>query len=139
MSTNYLDNYYARLGISKTATLDEIQRAYRGAARQFHPDANKKTGANELFLLVQEAYDTLSQPDKRREYDASLPTDIDPPPALMVNALYSRSQVTPGEANQVIYVLLDLMPTQNEGESRRVKPPLNLCLVLDTSTSMAGS
>ena len=139
MSTNYLDNYYARLGISKTATLDEIQRAYRGAARQFHPDTNKKTGANELFLLVQEAYNTLSQPDKRREYDASLPEDIEPPPALMVNALYSRSQVTPGEANQVIYVLLDLMPTQNEGERRRAKPPLNLCLVLDTSTSMAGS
>src|SRR3972149_4753590 len=123
MSTNYLDNYYARLGISKTATLDEIQRAYRGAARQFHPDANKKTGANELFLLVQEAYDPLSQPDKRREYAASLPNAIEPPLALRVNAVYNRSQVTPNEANQVIYVLPDLMPTQIEEERRRAKPP----------------
>lgn len=136
MSTNYLDNYYARLGISKTCTLDEIQRAYRQAARQFHPDTNKNAGANELFLLVQEAYGVLSDPSKRFHYDATLPDDIDAPPALMVNTLYSRSQITPGEPEQVLYILLDLMPAQTEGLS---KPPLNICLVLDTSTSMAGN
>jgi Ca-activated chloride channel family protein len=138
MTTNYLDNYYARLGISRNASFDEVQRAYRRAARQFHPDTNKNTGANELFLLVQEAFDTLQDGAKRRAYDATLPEDIDAPPALMVNALYSRQQVTPGEAGQVIYVLLDLMPALNE-EERRNKPPLNVALVLDTSTSMAGS
>lgn len=139
MTTNYLDNYYARLGVSKTASPDEIQRAYRRAARQFHPDASKKTGANELFLLVQEAFDTLADADKRRAYDASLPDDIDSPPALMVNALYSRSQVTPGEPNQVMYVLLDLMPALTDEERLHNKPPLNVCLVLDTSTSMNGN
>ncbi len=139
MATNYLDNYYARLGVPKTASSDEIQRAYRRAARQFHPDANKKTSANELFLLVQEAFDTLSDADKRVRYDATLPDDIDAPPALMVNTLYSRSQVTPGEPNQVVYVLLDLMPALTEEERMRDKPPLNVCLVLDTSTSMNGS
>jgi Ca-activated chloride channel family protein len=138
MTTNYLDNYYARLGVSKIASPDEIQRAYRRAARQFHPDTNKKTGANELFLLVQEAFDTLSDADRRREYDATLPDDIDAPPALMVNTLYSRSQVTPGEPNQVVYVLLDLMPALTEEERSQSKPPLNVCLVLDTSTSMNG-
>ncbi len=139
MTTNYLDNYYARLGVAKTASPDEIQLAYRRAARQFHPDTNKKTGANELFLLVQEAFDTLADADKRREYDATLPDDIDAPPALMVNALYSRSQVTPGEPNQVVYVLLDLMPALTDEERLHNKPPLNVCLVLDTSTSMNGT
>lgn len=139
MSTNYLDNYYARLGISKTADITEIQNAYRRAARQFHPDASKKTGANEIFLLVQQAYDTLADNDKRRIYDATLPPDIEAPPAIMVNALYSRSQIPPGENDQVIYVLLDLMSAQSETDRLSAKPPLNVCLVLDTSTSMTGS
>jgi Ca-activated chloride channel family protein len=137
MPTNYLDNYYARLGISKNASLDEIQRAYRRAARQFHPDTNKKSGAAELFLLVQEAFDTLSHSDRRYAYDSTLPTDIDSPPALMINTLYSRAHITPGEPQQVIYVLLDLMPAHEEDRTP-AKPPLNICLMLDTSTSMAG-
>ncbi|MCL5429560.1 MAG: VWA domain-containing protein [Chloroflexi bacterium] len=136
-ATNYLDNYYARLGISRTATLDEIHQAYRSATRRFHPDADKKTGRDELFQLVQEAYDTLSNREKRRAYDSSLPPDIDTPTSIMVNALYSRNQITPGEANQVIYVLLDLMAA-GAGD-REGRPPLNVCLVLDSSTSMAGS
>ncbi len=136
-ATNYLDNYYARLGISRTATLAEIHQAYRNAAQRFHPDANKKTGAHELFLLVQEAYDTLSDRDKRWAYDASLPPDIDAPPPIMVNALYSRGQITPGETNQVVYVLLDLMATDPSDLDGH--PPLNVCLVLDSSPSMAGS
>jgi len=139
MTTNYLDNYYARLGIPKTASPDEVQRAYRRAARQFHPDTNRKIGANELFLLVQESFDTLADADKRSQYDATLPDDIDASPALMINTLYSRSQVTPGEPNQVVYVLLDLMPALSDEERLRNKPPLNVCLVLDTSTSMKGS
>lgn len=138
MATSYLDNYYARLGIPRDASQDEVQRAYRRAARQFHPDTNKHTGANELFLLVQEAFETLQDPQLRREYDATLPEDIEAPPALMVNALYSRPQITPDEPGQVIYVLLDLKPSASE-EERRLKPPLNVALVLDTSTSMAGA
>lgn len=134
---NYLDNYYARLGIPRTARLEEIHQAYRNAARRFHPDANKKTGAPELFLLVQEAYETLSNPEKRFEYDSGLPPDMDTPPSVMVNALYSRPQVTPGESGQLIYVLLDMMPS-GVGDLT-AHPPLNVCLVLDTSTSMAGS
>ncbi|QYK51661.1 MAG: VWA domain-containing protein [Anaerolineales bacterium] len=138
MATSYLDNFYARLGIPRDASQDEVQRAYRRAARQFHPDTNKHTGANELFLLVQEAFDILQDPQRRREYDATLPEDIEAPPALMVNALYSRPQITPNEPGQVIYVLLDLKPSASEEERRR-KPPLNVALVLDTSTSMAGA
>ncbi len=137
MTTNYLDNYYARLGVSLDASQDDIQTAYRRAARQLHPDQNQAPGANELFLLVQEAYDTLSNPRKRKAYNASLPEDIDGPPALMVNTLYSRSAINPDEGRQVLYVLLDLMAAQARDQIPQ-RPPLNLTLVLDTSTSMAG-
>ncbi|MCW5876151.1 MAG: VWA domain-containing protein [Anaerolineales bacterium] len=135
MSTSYLDNYYARLGVRRTASLEDVQHAYRAAARKYHPDANPHPGAKELFLLVQEAYNVLSDPTRRRSYDASLPPDVETPPDLMVNALYSRGQVTPGEPEQVVYVLLDLMAAES-GAARR--PPLNVSLVLDASTSMAG-
>lgn len=137
MSTHYLNNYYARLGVPKTASPDEIQTAYRRAARQLHPDQSDNPGANELFLLVQEAYDTLSDAAKRKKYDASLPADIDVPPALMINTLFSRSVITPDAGRQVLYVLLDLMAAQSQAQ-QATRPPLNLCLVLDTSTSMAG-
>jgi len=136
MTTHHLDNYYARLGIAKSAVIDEIQHAYRLAARKYHPDTNQNAGAKELFLLVQEAYTVLSDPDQRRIYDATLPADLDAPPALMVNTLYSRTLVTPGERQQVIYVLVDLTAAETE---RRTESPLNVSLVLDTSTSMAGA
>lgn len=136
MATHHLDNYYARLGVAKTVSLDEIHRAYRVAARKYHPDANPNAGAKELFLLVQEAYTVLSDPDQRRIYDSTLPGDIDAAPELMVNALYSRSSITPGEPEQIIYVMIDLMATESE---RNSKPPLNVALVLDTSTSMSGA
>ncbi|MDA1329696.1 MAG: VWA domain-containing protein [Chloroflexi bacterium] len=138
MATNYLDNYYARLGISKTATLEDVRTAFRRAARQFHPDTNKHTESNELFLQVQEAFEVLSDSTKRSHYDAILPDDIDGPPALMVNALYSRSQVVPNSQIQNICVLLDLMATPGREQELSKKPPLNVCLILDTSTSMAG-
>ena len=138
MSTNYLDNYYARLGVSKTATLDEVRDAFRRAARQLHPDTNKQTAANELFLQVQEAYDVLTDPSARARYDASLPDDIDGPPTLMINTLYSRSVVTPSANIQNIYVLLDLMAASGEADTASIRPPINVTLVLDTSTSMAG-
>lgn len=136
MTTSYLDNFYARLGISQTASLQDVQRAYRAAARKYHPDANPSAGAQEIFLLVQEAYSVLGDQSRRAEYDLTLPPDINPPADLMVNALYSRSQVTPGEAQQVVYVMLDLMAAEL---LRGRRPPLNVSLVLDTSTSMAGS
>jgi Ca-activated chloride channel family protein len=137
MTTNYLDNYYARLGVARDANQDEIQTAYRRAARQLHPDQNQVPGANELFLLVQEAYDTLSNPRKRKAYNTTLPEDIDGPPALMINTLYSRSAINPGEGRQVLYVLLDMMAARARDQIPQ-RPPLNLTLVLDTSTSMAG-
>ena len=61
--------YYDRLGVSKDASQDEIKRAYRKMSKKYHPDINKEPGAEEKYKEVQEAYETLSDDQKRSAYD----------------------------------------------------------------------
>ncbi|WP_433047938.1 DnaJ C-terminal domain-containing protein [Dactylosporangium sp. CS-033363] len=63
-------DYYEVLGVAKGATGEEIQRAYRTLARRSHPDVNKEPGAEDRFKEITEAYHVLSDPARRREYDA---------------------------------------------------------------------
>jgi DnaJ-class molecular chaperone len=62
-------DYYATLGVSRTATDKEIKSAYRRLARQLHPDVNKDPKATDRFKLVNEAYEVLSDAKKREKYD----------------------------------------------------------------------
>ena len=62
-------DYYEVLGINKNASADEIKRAYRKMAKKYHPDVNKSADAEEKFKEVNEAYEVLSDPDKKAAYD----------------------------------------------------------------------
>src|SRR5437762_5681245 len=69
MAVQFRD-YYETLGVSKTASDDEIRKAFRKLARKYHPDVNKdKATAEEKFKELNEAYEVLGDPEKRKKYD----------------------------------------------------------------------
>ncbi|MGC8491887.1 MAG: DnaJ C-terminal domain-containing protein [Syntrophobacteraceae bacterium] len=84
MAVKYRD-YYEILGIKRSAAQGEVQRAYRKLARKYHPDVNKAANAEDKFKELNEAYEVLKDPEKRKMYDQLGPNwkagqDFRPPP-----------------------------------------------------------
>jgi Ca-activated chloride channel homolog len=128
------DDYYSLLGIGQEATAEEIKDSYFEAAKRFHPDTNSEPDSEEKFLVIQNAYEILSNPEKRAQYDAKIKTRIQRPVSIKVQ--YSRSVIPAMRESQLVYVLIEYVSTSEPDNYKQ--PPLNLCLVLDRSTSMRG-
>ncbi len=128
-------DYYRALGVPRDATPDEIRNAYFDAARHWHPDANPDLGAQERFINIQKAYETLVNPEKRKAYDGKM-AGTDYLPSISLKTQYSRSTVMVESEQQLAYVLLEVMPTAEMDPAKQM--PLNLSLVIDRSTSMKG-
>jgi len=133
-----VNDYYALLGVARNASLDEIRRAYRESALRLHPDRNVRPGDTELFLDVNKAYEVLADPERRSAYDVELAeyeTELSRAGVFQVNIQHSRRTILQLEEPQVHYLLIDISPSPGVTVPR---PPVNLCLVIDRSTSMRG-
>jgi len=129
-------NFYTLLGILRSASPAQIKRAYLKAVKRLHPDVNQVAGETEMFLDVQQAYQVLFDPHSRASYDASLPPEEKIEHPLTCRLQFSRPSVVRAAEPQLLYALMDVGATNVEPES--AAPALNICLVLDCSTSMQG-
>lgn len=132
-------DYYAVLGVAPDASPDEIKKAYRQLARQYHPDAQAAQGTASLFRDLQVAYESLSDQEKRAAYDRlRAESGQSSSSAFQVRLQFSRSSLLVIPEEQILYVLATLQASHTDSQ-RPQRMPLNLCLVIDRSTSMQGA
>jgi Ca-activated chloride channel family protein len=130
-------DYYALLNIPPDADEREIKRAYRHLARRYHPDTTTEENPVERFREIQKAYECLIDPIQREAHDHwRQQQGLDRPLPLNVRVTPSQSNVLCLGESQVLYVLVEISASE---EISGYRLPLNLCLVLDRSTSMKGA
>jgi curved DNA-binding protein len=124
--TSFID-YYEMLRVSPGAEIESIQRVHRALAARYHPD-NLETGDLERFLLVNEAYKILSDPEKRKEFDSKYKTKKENPMPVFLTKEFTEG--VDGEVNRRMG-LLCLLYTQ-----RRINPVLPALSVLEIEQMM---
>lgn len=133
---------YNILGVSLTASPEEVKAAYRRAARRLHPDVNQNNpGANAQFQDISAANDILSDPDRRRDLDRQLAKRPTGGLTFMLRVTPSKRTIAPLPEPQVVYLLAEILPDPGARDQQRQKREsrLNLTLVLDHSNSMNGT
>ena len=125
-------DYYAILGIQHNASQEEIREAYSTLTLGFTPDA-RNAAQNSEYQRIQNAYEVLSDPARRETYDLLIAETSTS--ELEIEVLLSREKVDISDTNQLVYLLVNITPPKQTGEQL----PLNICLVIDKSTSMQGN
>jgi DnaJ-class molecular chaperone with C-terminal Zn finger domain len=118
--TSSFVDYYEMLRVSPTAEIESIQRVHRALAARYHPD-NQETGDLERFLLVNDAYKVLSNPEKRKEFDAQYKVKKENPLPVFLTREFTEG--VDGETNRRMG-LLCLLYTQRRTNS--VAPALSV-------------
>jgi Ca-activated chloride channel family protein len=135
--TDFEQDHYTILGVAVDADERAIKRAYRQLALRYHPDTSTEEQPLERFRQIQAAYEFLIDPIRREAYDHwRKQQGLDRPLPLSLRVTPSQSQLVCLGEPQVLYVLVEVAAS---GEVEGQRLPLNLCLVLDRSTSMKGA
>lgn len=121
---------YSVLGVSTTASQDEIKRAYRKKSRFLHPDVTQSDDSTELFQMIQNAYDVLSNEERRKEYDNELNKKNEPEPEPYEEPSWGDEEVwdeTPPEEEPLVEDIIeeDIIeeePLDNEDDTIRPSP-----------------
>ncbi len=131
---------YSELGISPTASTDDVRAAYHRAAKRFHPDHNKNPGAATQIADITAAYELLLDKGKRRDYDEQRGLINETEYYFQFRVTCSKRVVNPLNETQVIYMLAEVLPDPRALESKHKRDSrLNLTLILDHSNSMNGT
>jgi Ca-activated chloride channel family protein len=129
-------DYYAVLGVQADADEKALKRSYRNLARRYHPDVSREAQSLERFREIQEAYDLLRDPEQRRAYDHWRQQQwLDQTPPLLLRVQQSQEFLPCLAEPQLLYLLVEVQAPE---EIKSLRLPINLCLVLDRSTSMKG-
>jgi DnaJ-class molecular chaperone len=115
-------DYYVLLGISRSASSEQIKNAYRKKARECHPDRTDTKGT-EAFRLITRAYEILSDPDKREEYDKGFK------PVTSIADLYSRRR----EGKKIMEIMLPTAPA-----AKQIGPDLYMEISVGTEVLLHG-
>jgi len=136
INKQFAPDYYERLQLHRGADERQIRAAYRLLARLYHPDVNPDDMVRTRFLRIQEAYEILGDPDTRHAYDEwlqSLP--LEQRPIVIARQFLGPETLRAMDEPQLVTLLLDL---RLDSEARPAYLPINLCLVIDRSSSMRG-
>lgn len=131
------NDLYEVLGVNQDASSDEIKRAYHDAVRRFHPDVNPDPDSTEFFLTVQEAFEVLNDPERRKKFDEELANEKFVQPVTRLKIKKSCTAITRMNEEQLVYGLMEIECLKTSQEVNW--PRVHVCLVIDRSTSMAGS
>lgn len=77
LTSTFAYNPYHVLGVQRSESIPEIKRAYKNLARKYHPDKNKDSDSEDMFIAINKAYDLLMDPERRRLYDKTGQTETD--------------------------------------------------------------
>jgi Ca-activated chloride channel family protein len=137
MNGNSIHDYYSIMGVSPEATEEDLRQAYRVLTKRYHPDVNRSPGASLAFKDINAAYEVLSDIGKRNDYDRQFRDRKLGATNLGLQVYYSRHYLKPLSEPQLLYVLVKAQP---KFQTRvNTDAPLNICLVIDRSKSMAGT
>jgi curved DNA-binding protein CbpA len=128
---------YLILGVTRTASAEEIKLAYRRIARRLHPDINPTSaGAASQFQDISAAYDLLIDADRRRSFDRDNWNTPSNSARFTMSVTPSKRVVATLDEPQVLYLLVELAPdTTAETKPQRRESHVNLTLILDRSNS----